>query len=64
MIIEAQDELITALRQELRKLALRTVKLKDHLRILAGTPYCRTAARIREAATDTRTFSESIINLN
>jgi hypothetical protein len=64
MIIEAQEELLKALKKELRRIALKNIRLKSHLQILAGTPYCKTAARIREAATDTETFSESIINLN
>jgi hypothetical protein len=64
MVIDAQEAFIKSLVKEMRRIARKNLRLKNHLQILAGTPYCKTAARIREAATDTETFSESIINLN
>ena len=63
-IIKAQDEMIEILSIELRRISKANLRLKNHLQILAGTPYCNTAATIREAAKKSDIFSETIINLN
>jgi len=63
-VIKAQEELIRELSKEIRKLSLKTIRLKTHLQVLSGTPSCRTAEKIRQEVFPGCVFTDSITNLN
>ena len=62
-IIDSQEELIKALKDEIRKLSRKNLKLRMHMQVLVGLPKSRTAARIRDTEKKEE-FSETIYHLN
>lgn len=63
-VIESQDSLIKELTRELRSLRRNNLKMKLHLSVLVGNPYCKTSENIKETYKSNAISGDSILHYN